>query len=105
MERLQQLRDALAVERAGEEEALPELTFHRLEPGKLIASLDPFGHEFHTERLSEPDDRCGQLLRTAHSPEVVDERLVDLQQVERELTEITQRGISGTEVVDRETNA
>ena len=50
----------------------------------------------------EVDDRRGERGDLAALVEAVDEGLVDLQDVDRELADVVQRGVAGAEVVDRE---
>src|SRR5690348_257869 len=92
-------------DRLVEEEALTELAAEILQAVELLLQLDPFGDRLQLQRLAERDYRareCGFRIAPA---DVIDERLVDFENVDREALQIAERGVPGAEIVDRETNA
>ena len=72
---------------------------------ELIGTLDALRHRAQVEDARELDD--GGRERGFLSPvrDAVDERLVDLQDVDREAADVVQRRVAGAEVVDRELDA
>jgi hypothetical protein len=83
-------------------EALPELATQLEQSPCLLLMLDALGHGVELERPREVDDRARDraLVRAAAQP--VHERLGDLEHVDRQLLEVTQRRVTGAEVVDRQ---
>src|SRR5215213_9530154 len=80
---LQQLLKLVGWQRAGVEEALAVRAAKRCEVGVLLGALDALGHDAQLEARPELDDGArdrGVLHRSAHA---FDERLRDLQAVER----------------------
>ena len=74
-------------QRLGKVEALPELTPEGAETVELAGVLDALGDGLEMQVLAEPDDGLGErgvLRRVAHA---VDKSLVDLQDVDRELSD------------------
>ena len=62
--------------------------------GELTLRLDPFGDRREAERMGEIDDAGNDgavALFLADAPEAVDERLVDLQRVDRETLQVRER--------------
>jgi len=68
----------------------------------LLARLDTLGDNMNAYRLSEGDDQFHNRLRLRASARGFDECPVNLQDIHRQLAELIQRRISGTEVVDSE---
>ena len=67
--------------------------------------LDSLGHGREAERVAEPEDRVDERLVRILAHELVDERLRDLQRLDRELCETAQRRVARAEVVDRQPDA
>ncbi len=57
------------------------------------------------ERLAEPDDGASQRRAVGAVADLLDERLVDLEDVDREALQVAERRIAGAEVVDGEPHA
>src|SRR6266545_1265378 len=76
--------------RAGEVEALPVLAAGRAQLRELCSGLNAFGHGGQPQRLSQLDDRAGQGARVGGVPGTGHERLVDLDDVDRELAQVGQ---------------
>ena len=72
---------------------------------ELIGSLDALGDRAEVEDAGELDDRGGERGLLAAFRHAVDEGLVDLQDVDGEAADVVQRGVAGSEVVDRELDA
>ena len=71
----------------------------------LALGLDPLGDDRQT-RSERPRSRIApQRAPSPSGVELVDERLGDLQRVERELLQVLQRRVAGAEVVDRDPHA
>ena len=64
--------------------------------------LDPLGNRDDPERVGEAKDRLDEARVGLLPRERIDERLRDLQKLDRELREAAQRRVARTEVVDRE---
>src|SRR5919106_49789 len=87
----EQRSDRETVERAGEEEALPLLASQQLEFLRLLLELDALRDRPEVERFPDLEDRPrqGRFLRVpVHA---VDERLIDLEHVDREPSQVTER--------------
>src|SRR5436190_9328555 len=69
---------------------------------KLRFSFHPLGRRRNTERAAKACDCANDRDRIALVSQVVNERLVDLDLVERESTQVTQARISSAEVVHRD---
>src|SRR6266480_1835298 len=69
-----------------------------LEPVGLLGVLDSLCDHLQPEAAAQLDDGCGQRVPALAG--AVDERLVDLQNVDRELLQITERRVPGAEVVE-----
>src|SRR6185369_4800410 len=88
-----------------EEVALAELAAKRAQRSQLVDSLDPFRDDLQSECLGELDDRPDEHRAFAVCPEAVDERSIDLEDVDGEAIEIAQRRVASAEVVDGEPDA
>ena len=71
----------------------------------LFGVLDALGDGPQPEDARELDDRGGERRLLAAVGDAVDERLVDLEDVDREAADVVQRRVAGAEVVDRELDA
>src|SRR3954454_23429601 len=92
--------DLLGGERPGEDEALAAVAALLLQPLELLALLDPFGQRLEVQRLAEAHERVDELTGRTRLGDRLDERLVDLQRVDREPAEVRERRVAGAEVVD-----
>src|SRR5436190_13915214 len=84
--------------------ALREVAAETLESVGLLDGLDTFADHLQPERLAEVDDRLHQRGAFARS-EVAAERAVDLEDVDRQLTQASERGVADAEVVERQAHA
>src|SRR5262245_51848656 len=82
-------------EGSGEEVPLTEVTLERPQDLDLRLALDAFGDDLHIEALPEADDQLDELDRSRIAFQVVDERLRDLELVDRELAQCRERRIAG----------
>ena len=87
-----------------EEVALAERAPEVLQRGELLVVLDPLGDRAQTELVPDPYDRARQA-RFLRRAEQLDERAIDLEDVDGEAVEVAQRGVAGAEVVDRQRDA
>ena len=88
-----------------EEEALTQLAAEILQAVQLLLQLDPFGDRLQLQRFAQRDHRARERRLRVASAHIVDERLVDLEDVDREALQVSERRVAGAEIVDRETNA
>jgi len=95
-------------ERAGpaEQVALGEVAAQRAQGGVPGLVLHALGDHVSAQRPAERDDRLDHARRArprgAGAAELLDERLVDLEQRDRVVVQPGQRGVPGAEVVDRD---
>jgi hypothetical protein len=76
------------------------------ELGRLLGGFDAFGDALQGQPGSEPDDGADDRGVRGVVDDIVDERLVDLDDVDRQqLAEVTQRGVADSEVVDGQQHA
>ena len=86
--------------------ALAQLAAQVAQHLALFRQLDPLGQRPQTEGLAQAHDRVGDpVLVRAPLDDSVHERLGDLDDVGRELAQVLERGVAGTEVVDRHLDA
>src|SRR5579884_2501815 len=64
--------------------------------------LDPFGDGGHAQRSGHGDDTVYQGWAGIALGDRANERLVDLQPVERKLVQVRQRGLAGAEIIERQ---
>ena len=96
--------DLVLVHRSREEVALAERAPEVLQRGELFVVLDPLGDSAQAELVPDPHDRARQA-RFLGRAEQLDERAIDLEDVDWEAVEVAQRGVAGAEVVDRQRDA
>src|SRR5512132_2447083 len=102
-ERLLEVHGQLgAVQRDGEVVALAQLAIEHAQPLELLHGLDALGDRLQAHPVPELDDGPRQRAVGRAARDGVDEALVDLQRVDRELLEVAQRRVAGAEVVDRD---
>ena len=88
--------------RPGVQVALAAGAAEPAQDGDLLGSLDALGDDLEVEGAAELDDRPGQHGPVAALADPVDERLVDLEDVDREPLEVAERRVARPEVVDRQ---
>ena len=76
----------------------------RPKKGALRIRFHAFGHDSQAERTAEPDHRAHDRLGIRTVPQSSDKGSVDLDLVDRELSQPPQAGIAGPEVIDRDPN-
>src|SRR5690606_25122303 len=91
--------------RPPEEVPLPHLAPELLEAARLLLQLDSLRDRLQLQRAAERDDRAHQRWLDALVSHVVDERLVDLEDVDREALQVAERRVARPEVVDRQPHA
>src|SRR5437868_826432 len=72
---------------------------------ELLSGLDTLGCRRDAKPASEPRNRPHDRDRIRVLAEIADERLIDLDLVERKLAQIAQARIAGAEVVHRDAHA
>ena len=87
---------------AAEEKALSVPATVVEEKAALLLGLDTFGERLEAERMGELDDRSDKFAGVLVVGETLDEGAVDLQHAHPGLVEPSERGVAGSEVVDRE---
>src|SRR5579862_2254856 len=98
----EQLLDLRAQRRLGEVVPLRAVAAEAQKLVELPGALDSLGHRHEAEHLGHVDDRGGERELLRALVDVVDERLVDLEDVDRKLPDVAERGVAGAEVVDRD---
>src|SRR5450756_1444449 len=71
----------------------------------LLFRFDAFGDHDFVEASAEAGDGADDGAGIALVAEIADERLVDLDLIERELAQVVERGVAGAEVVERQADA
>src|SRR5580693_1422711 len=87
--------------RPAEQKALPLVAALGAQAAQLGFGLDAFGGNGDAEADAEADDRAHDRLCVPIGGKAAHERLIDLDLVEREASELTQAGIAGAEIVHR----
>src|SRR4051794_14972820 len=90
---------------AREVEALAVFRAQLAEARELLLRLDALGDDFHTERLRHAQHGAHDRAVALVLPQPAHERAVDLDDVEREALEISERRVAGPEVVQRQAHA
>src|SRR5205807_9671792 len=101
----QQLPDRLGGPRAGEVEALADVTAERLELIELLAGLDAVGDRDEPERMRHVDHGGDDRRVFGLVAELAHERAVHLQDVERKALERAERRLARAEVVQAQNHA
>ncbi|MNF60640.1 hypothetical protein D3C84_422620 [compost metagenome] len=91
--------------RAAEQVALDEITAVALEKLVLLKGFDAFGDHLQMQGVSHDDNRLNDFHVLSRLGNVLDERAIDLQRVERQALEVGEGGITGAEFVDRQRHA
>jgi len=86
--------------RRAEEVTLEEADAFVAQDRRLLFLLDPFGDDRQVEALGQADEVAQEDLVLGVGREVAHERAVDLDSVDRELLQMTQRGKPGAEIVE-----
>src|SRR5439155_23512844 len=86
-------------------EALHPIAAGTSQDFELAHILDAFGDNLHPQRVRESSDRVDDRRGLVVVLELTDERAVDLDRVDRQVSQITDRRISGTEIVDGDLDA
>src|SRR5436305_4029194 len=95
----------LRAERSREVEALAEPALEPAQQVRLLGALDAFGDDVEAERRGEPQDRVDERRISRPGADPVDERLRDLQLVEREIAQVAEGRVAGAEIVERQADA
>jgi hypothetical protein len=101
----QQLHRVPGRERPGEVVALAERAVQLAQRLELVGVLETLGDDLQVQRLTELRDGGDHGVALGAGRHAVDERLVDLQRVDREAAQVAQRRVTRTEVVEREPDA
>ena len=88
------------IERFREQITLTVLALQRSQLIQLLLTFDTFSHNLHSEIARERNDRLDDLKVLIGIINAGDERTIDLQRVDREPVQITQRRVSSAEIVD-----
>lgn len=78
------------------------VTLVGLQKSQLFLCLHPFGNDSQPQASAHADDRGHDCRLVGSGGDLADERLVDLERIDRELSQIAQAGVSRAEVIDRQ---
>ena len=101
----QQRPDVVGALRPSEQVALAERAAELDELTALVIVLDALGDRAEVERARKTDDRLHETRGTVLAADLVDERLRDLEDVDREPLQVAERRVAGAEVVDGDAHA
>src|SRR5262245_47911327 len=87
---LQQRLDAGGISGRRKEMPLDAIAVRRPQLLKLAGRLDPFRHDFHTQLLAQRDNRAYQRIVSDVGLHPMDERLIDLDDIQREAVEVAE---------------
>jgi hypothetical protein len=104
-EALQQFGDDASRNRARIEIALAKAAAHHLQALGLPLRFDALGDDLHAEAVGDPDQRLDDHAAPGAAFDAADEGAVDLDDVDREIQQMGQRGEAGAEIVERDENA
>src|SRR4051794_1432615 len=90
---------------ATEEVALAEAGLQLAQRGELLGGLDALGDDLEVERAGEVDDHADEARFAPAGGQAVDERLGDLQRVQRQRMQVRQRRVACAEVVEGDLHA
>ena len=96
---------ASASERPREQEALTRVAVGALQVLELGQVLDALAEGLEVERLAQVDEGLDERGRLLGGGDALDEGAVDLERVDRELTQVGERAVAGAEVVDGDPDA
>src|SRR5450756_2082882 len=85
-----------------EQEALHLVAAFGAQPVELVHGLDAFRRRGDVEAAAQPRDRPHDRDAIRTLRQILDERAVDLDLVERKASEIAEAGISGAKIVHRD---
>src|SRR5262245_35986571 len=91
--------------RWAEEVALAELAAEALQQVELLGRLDPFGHQLESELAGELDDAAHDRPIGALVADAAHEVAVELQPLDRQRAQSSERRPTGAEVVDADAHA
>jgi hypothetical protein len=97
--------NGLRIERFREQKTLHHVAFELPQTGKLLDGFDAFGDDLHVEPAAEVSDRADHLGAGVFAVETGHEALVNLDDVEREVEQIAERGVARAEVVEADGDA
>src|SRR5918996_5545440 len=103
--RIEQPADVRGREWPAEIVALDFVAAFRLEKRELPGRLHALGAGPHAERAPEPEHRAHDRVGFALGLETTDERLVDLDRVEREFLQVAEARVAGAEIVHGDAHA
>ena len=98
-------RDLLERLRRAQQVALDLGAAERAHVGELLLGLDALDGGDHVEAVREAGDALDDRERALLVRDVLHERAVDLDLVEREAAQVAQAGVAGAEIVHREVDA
>src|SRR6185369_4228339 len=101
----QQLFKRLRRKRLAKQKSLHHVTLERGQILKLFLRLDTLGNHRQIERVAQVDDRAYDRRVVRILADVGDERLINLQRVDRKPLQIIERRVTRAEVVDRDADS
>src|ERR1700761_5348444 len=96
----QELRDLRGGQRPREEIALKALRTEFAQERELHLGLDAFRDGFNLECLGEGEDRGDDGIGSLRFGDLLEEEAVDLDDVDGQTMEVTERGVTGAEVIN-----
>src|SRR5580693_1030307 len=87
------------------QETLTAVALQGSEDAELLFGLDSLCNHCETQGVRKPDYRGNDGALVIYPFEIADERSVDLDEVERELSQVCERRIAGTKVVQTNLDA
>jgi hypothetical protein len=94
--------DCIGSQRRGEEQSLTFVAVQGGEGSELMARFDALGDHGHPERMGHCRDGGDDLAVASAPADLLHETAVDLQDVRVQPLQISERGIAGPEVVQRD---
>ena len=68
--------------------------------GLLLCRLDAFGNDLHIKAATQLDDGANDGCVVFVNQDILNEAAVDLDLVQRQAAQVTERGVAGTKIVD-----